>query len=43
MPVMNGYESSKNIIKKIKDENYCKAAIIGYTSLLGTTEEMKCL
>ena len=43
MPIMNGYEASKNITKIISDKNYCTAAIIGYTALLGINEEMKCL
>lgn len=43
MPVIDGYEATKTINKKIKFENYQQSAIIGYTALLGNNEERKCL
>eukprot|EP00828_Plagiopyla_frontata_P040213 TRINITY_DN5387_c0_g1_i1.p4 TRINITY_DN5387_c0_g1~~TRINITY_DN5387_c0_g1_i1.p4 ORF type:complete len:163 (-),score=43.97 TRINITY_DN5387_c0_g1_i1:96-584(-) len=42
MPQMNGYEASISINEKIKKENYQNSLIIGYTALLGSTEEKKC-
>ena len=43
MPMMDGYEASRNIFSKINRENYQKCLIIGYTALLGNAEERKCL
>lgn len=39
MPIMDGFQASKKITKKIKTENYCRSIIIGYTAFIGLNEE----
>ena len=39
MPIMDGFEASRRIMNKIKQEHYCCSIIIGYTALIGYDEE----
>lgn len=42
MPIMDGYETAKEIKNLIMTKKYSNAKIIGYTSLEGPDEEEKC-
>ena len=39
MPIMDGYKASQIISSKINNEHYVCTLILGYTALLGISEE----
>ena len=42
MPIMDGYETSCLIKKKIEKEEYVNSVVIGYTAEIGAEVEQKC-
>ena len=42
MPIMNGFETSKNINELINNKNYLKCQIIGYSANTEENEIKKC-